>query len=48
MLPDFVATIQKQLSKPLPGQAAQLKMANAFRRTEPEDLNKIQVASTLL
>lgn len=48
MLPELVASIQEQLQQPLPGTAAQLKMANAFRKTQPDDPDKVQVASTLL
>ena len=48
MLPELVASIQKQLQQPLPGTTAQLKVANAFRKTQPDDLDKVQVASTLL
>ncbi|MEM8524706.1 MAG: CoA pyrophosphatase [Bacteroidota bacterium] len=48
MLPNFASTIQKQLQNPLPGIPAQLKMANTFRKTQPDDPEKVQVASTLL
>jgi len=48
MLPELVENIQKQLQQPLLGTAAQLKMANAFRKTQPDDPDKVQVASTLL
>jgi len=48
MLPDFITTIQKLLQESLPGTLAQLKMANAFRKTQPNDPEKVQVASTLL
>lgn len=48
MIPELVEKIQQELQQPLPSTSAQLKMANAFRKTQPDDPRKVQVASTLL
>jgi len=48
MFPDFIANIQKALGNPLPGLAAQLKMANAFRVTKPPTSKEARIASVLL
>jgi 8-oxo-dGTP pyrophosphatase MutT (NUDIX family) len=45
---DFITRLTQQLQQPLPGQAAQLKMANTARRLAPIDSSKVRQSATLL
>ncbi|MEM1324683.1 MAG: CoA pyrophosphatase [Bacteroidota bacterium] len=48
MQSNFIAQLTQQLQQPLPGQEAQLLMANAKRRLEPADPTKVRQSATLL
>ncbi|MEM0994783.1 MAG: CoA pyrophosphatase [Bacteroidota bacterium] len=48
MQSNFIDNVSKVLQAELPGEAAQLKMANAFRKTRPSDPNDVRIASVLL